>query len=208
MKTFRERRDVAVRRSLDVLPMTKRPTLSAVGARPHACGPCQACCEVQRIYVLDKPAFARCPHQCDTGCDVYGSHPTECREYRCAWSLGALTGGEEMRPDVLGMFVDFRPALDEHGLPHPESEDLVCAWETRPDVAVSDAGWAFLLRLAAHRRNTALVPWGAPQLDEARINFIRLWSTVASKAEDGLLNRYDHPRARQELARMVEVLTR
>lgn len=194
-RTFRQRRDAAVRRALDVLPAAERPPLTTVGAGHRPCGPCQACCEVQQIEALTKPAWQRCPNQCASGCAVHSTgKPAECVYYRCAWSLGLVPGGDASRPDALGLVVDFRAALDRDGSHRPEGEDLIALWEVRPGAALEPDGWALLEALVWHGRNLVLVPHGAPQLlDGRRVRYVRLLTAAGSHAPPALFNHRPSP---------------
>jgi hypothetical protein len=104
--------------------------LETRGAEPRSCGECQACCYVVAVHTLPevKPNYARCPHQCESGCGIYSSRPKECRDYYCLYQSGILTGGEEMRPDRLGVLLDFRTA---HGNESGRARDVIVFWETR-----------------------------------------------------------------------------
>jgi len=96
-------------------------------AKEHPCGECQACCMAVGVHELEKPMWTPCKHQCETGCGIYDSRPDSCRGYYCMYQAGMLNGGEEMRPDKLGIIFDFR-ATSTDG-------DAISAWEMREGVA-------------------------------------------------------------------------
>ena len=117
-----EVRDAMLRKSLPIV---------LHNPKPQKCGECQACCEVIAVHLEtplhtpeDKPNYARCPHQCPSGCSIYHQRPKECRSYYCLYLIGALPGGGEMRPDKFGVLIDFR--RDDGG------NDVLVLWETRP----------------------------------------------------------------------------
>mgnify|MGYP001599532128 FL=1 len=74
----------------------------------RSCGDCTACCFTHEIAHFKKPVATHCG-QCETGkgCKIYGQHPDECRGFKCLWLLNAFP--ENMRPDRLGVVVDFVP---------------------------------------------------------------------------------------------------
>src|SRR5947209_8748812 len=85
------------------------------------CGECQACCTTVAVEELSKGFHQRCQHQCDSGCAIYGQHPSSCQSYKCLWLDG--WGPEEYRPDMVGLVVNFgmsplhgqsRPAILVH----------------------------------------------------------------------------------------------
>ena len=51
----------------------------------RSCGDCNLCCKVMVIASLNKPANSWCPHAVKGGCGIYGSHPDDCRTFRCRW---------------------------------------------------------------------------------------------------------------------------
>src|SRR5271163_3267259 len=51
------------------------------------CGECTACCDVQGVVEVGKPAYARCVHP-SHHCEIYESRPATCRGYRCNWHMG------------------------------------------------------------------------------------------------------------------------
>ncbi len=206
MKDFRTRKVQAQRRSLDMLPPEQRPPLAASGAVDKACDGCSACCHVQKIEAMGKPPFMDCHHQCEAGCDLHGtgSKPKECVHYRCAYSYGLLTGGAEMRPDVLGLVVDFRASIDRHGIEVPEAGDMIAVWEVRPGVAVSERGLALLESLAELGHALILVPYGAPPTEDGnRITHIKLRYGAGSRTRGAFQIYWDTEQRRTELVRLI-----
>jgi hypothetical protein len=59
-------------------------------------------------YAFDKPAGARCEHQCAAGCAIYREDrlPIACLTFECEWRKGSFR--EEERPDRSGVVVTFR----------------------------------------------------------------------------------------------------
>jgi len=76
----------------------------------RTCEACEECCSVVAVAELKKPYHTRCGHQTGKGCAIYGNHPVECRDYRCAWLQGILP--EEMRPDKIGILIDAEGGAD------------------------------------------------------------------------------------------------
>ena len=67
------------------------------------CGKCTVCCTALTVPSLEKPKQKECDHLCGdgSGCGIYKSRPTECREFQCLWTQGVLT--ESHRPDKIGI---------------------------------------------------------------------------------------------------------
>jgi Fe-S-cluster containining protein len=59
------------------------------------------------IAELQKPARWACDHVTCTGCGIYEKRPQTCRDFHCAWLRGAVAGDESLRPDSLGVLLDF-----------------------------------------------------------------------------------------------------
>lgn len=74
------------------------------GVTGRTCGDCQMCCTTFPIHALEKPAFTRCPNQCEAGCSIYNNRPVECRQFVCMWLNGIFD--ERDRPDRLGVLFD------------------------------------------------------------------------------------------------------
>jgi hypothetical protein len=74
------------------------------------CGECTACCMVMGVADVPTPFYAPCPHQTETGCDIYDKRPGACRDFYCEWLVGGLTG--EDRPDNLGLVFVSTRAVD------------------------------------------------------------------------------------------------
>ena len=69
------------------------------------CDGCAVCCFVKSIDELRKPTFTVCPHECPTGCAIYGVHPPSCKAYSCLWLKGELLDCD--KPDAAGFMLDF-----------------------------------------------------------------------------------------------------
>ena len=69
-----------------------------------SCGSCTACCTVMHVPVLKKESHQDCLHQCSSGCNIYKSRPSECREYKCFWI--SHTDNLNLRPDKLGVILE------------------------------------------------------------------------------------------------------
>jgi len=72
------------------------------------CGECTLCCLVTEIPELSKPINVMC-NFCDQGCTIHAERPKSCRNYNCAWLLGAMD--EDMRPDKCHVVIE--PLPDE-----------------------------------------------------------------------------------------------
>src|SRR5436190_3068507 len=124
----RKREQAQYREEKRVEAVRSRIPLTMVGAKPEKCGECQACCMVLGVHDTPeggKPCYTKCVHQIDTGCGIYSTRPQSCRNYWCMYLSGFLTGGEEMRPDKLGVIIEQK--VDDGGIP------VLVLWETRPD---------------------------------------------------------------------------
>ena len=86
--------------------VTKEAVMTETNSR--SCGGCTACCFTHEIEHFKKSVATQCG-QCEAGkgCKIYGQHPDECRGFKCLWLLSAFP--ENMRPDRLGVVVDFVP---------------------------------------------------------------------------------------------------
>lgn len=175
MKTWAERKQRAQRVALEVLPADKRPAFATRGAKERACGGCHACCHVQKIEAVGKPAHADCPHQTPAGCALHGTpaKPEECCGYYCAWALGWLVG-EDTKPSTMGLVVDFRMSVrDDGSTVEDPAYDMVAVWEAWPGAVL--ANMAFLDKVLRLGNHTILVPYGAkPTPDGHRVNHIKL----------------------------------
>jgi hypothetical protein len=65
------------------------------------CGDCTVCCTLSVVKELNKKAWEQCSHCVNNGCEIYGKHPQECKDFECAY----LQGGNniELRPDKCGV---------------------------------------------------------------------------------------------------------
>jgi len=187
MKSFQQRKAAATRRSLELLPEADRPPMTITGAKPKACGECQECCFGMRIEAFNKPSYTKCQHQCESGCSIYRAKPDECNHYACAYVLGVLIGDVDLRPDNLGVIIDFRPSVDPEGNELGDGEILVCFRETRAYAGTSDKVWSLIERFAATDVNLILVPFKAPETDGGRRStHLRLKTSSRSNAPGGL----------------------
>tara|TARA_R110002096_G_scaffold159345_2_gene325166 strand:- start:1164 stop:1859 length:696 start_codon:yes stop_codon:yes gene_type:complete len=75
--------------------------------KEKTCGTCTACCIVLGVEELGKPYSAPCGHLCGQGCGIYRKRPRSCREYQCLWLADHIKGGEEFRPDNLGVLFNY-----------------------------------------------------------------------------------------------------
>lgn len=126
-KIRHERRREDAKIEAEVQRVMRSYPLQMVRQPENPCGPCQACCESVGVHEIEKPMWTRCQHQCSTGCGIYEQRPDSCRGYYCLYQIGALTGGEEMRPDNLGVILDMR-ATSTDG-------NAISAWEIREGAA-------------------------------------------------------------------------
>jgi hypothetical protein len=118
----------------------------------RTCGECEECCRGVAVAELNKPSHTPCVHQTGKGCAIYGDHPTECKDYKCAWLQGHLP--EEMRPDMIGILVDA-----EGG------DEWLVIQECRQGALVSPAGRELINRISGAvgclRRGVRIEPYGA-----------------------------------------------
>jgi hypothetical protein len=70
------------------------------------CGDCTLCCRLLPVAEIEKPALAKCRHQCRRGCRVYDARPVSCRAWSCQWLQGHPTGP---RPDRAHLCIDPMP---------------------------------------------------------------------------------------------------
>jgi hypothetical protein len=120
----------------------------------RSCGACSACC-LLGVKELGKPLWEHCPHEVPGGgCDIYGKHPEGCRQYHCLYLAGVLEGGEELRPDRLGVIFDKREIIEGQ-------QGLIYCWELspgaseRPDVVrlIERINERFPVIIRLHRSN-------------------------------------------------------
>lgn len=90
-------------------------------APERTCGECVACCKILVINHpnLRKEADCLCPHNVGSGCGIYETRPTVCRNWHCLWRhLADMPDG--LRPDRSGMMV----SLEGHRPPRTIFENL------------------------------------------------------------------------------------
>lgn len=75
------------------------------------CGDCKACCTAISVEEIRKPFGAKCEHECEKGCAIYGKHPDSCQGYMCGWLMGF--GDDTDRPDKIGAVLHH--SMDDHG---------------------------------------------------------------------------------------------
>lgn len=46
-------------------------------------GRCKACCFALGVEEIKKPENSDCPLETETGCKIYGLHPSSCENYYC-----------------------------------------------------------------------------------------------------------------------------
>lgn len=81
--------------------------LGKVLAPGRECGECVACCDILYVPELMKPAHQRCDNCTGTGCAIWQTRPSVCRNWHCVWRmLGAMP--METRPDKLGVMFELR----------------------------------------------------------------------------------------------------
>jgi hypothetical protein len=116
--------------------------------KKRSCGECSACCTVMSVDMdekgkVTKPAGVRCEHAKNGGgCAVYGSHPVDCKVFRCGWLDGA--GKKKDRPDKSGVVL--KPA----SIDSIERNELAVLMEGRPGALKSRAGKRLLRQSLAN----------------------------------------------------------
>ena len=105
----------------------------------RSCQGCTLCCKLLGIAELEKPRGIWCSH-CDPrrGCQIYGSHPNECRGFYCGFlTNGALS--EIWRPTKCKMVLAYdethAPRLSVHVDP-----DRANVWREEPYFSQITAG--------------------------------------------------------------------
>lgn len=135
----------------NVLDMSGSPVEPANG-----CGSCTACCTLIGVAELKKENFQACKHICNGGCSIYEERPNSCRIYNCLYRLGILKGGEENRPDNLGILVDVTP-------PHLETPfggGCMLIFEVWPGASTGDAAKAVIENITGKFPALFLFPEG------------------------------------------------
>ena len=85
------------------------------------CGDCTICCEYLKVDIpqLQKPAGMRCPNCIiNKGCAIYETRPQLCRDWLSGWRV-ARAFGDEWRPDLSGVLVEFEDDDVPEGFEHP-----------------------------------------------------------------------------------------
>jgi hypothetical protein len=143
------------------------------------CGPCTACCVVLKIDVPDlrKKARVPCRHLTASGCGIYATRPSVCREFLCGWRLFEELG-EDWRPDRSGVLA-LRNAPDE----------LPQAWRGAPYGVhlVIIGGEAAITRPAFAAYVARLMAAGIPVLLSAASPYIVLNEHVTADSDPAAL---------------------
>lgn len=86
-----------------------------MGAIPgKSCGSCTMCCKVLVIEHFDKDAGVLCTYCANkTGCTIYETRPSICREYECDWMMERSLG-PQLRPDKVGTILQEDSEGDEY----------------------------------------------------------------------------------------------
>lgn len=98
----------------------------------RTCGDCTACCTVKSVRELGKPSQTACRHMCQGGCAIYERRPAGCREYACLWRQGLMESDQRLRPDQLGVIIDYEPFARMPGTVR------LIVWEVVPGAAETD----------------------------------------------------------------------
>ena len=94
------------------------------------CGECRLCCLVLNVAPLNKPAGTPCQHLCRQGCGIYAERPNACREFECAYLIGALPA--KLRPRRTNAVVWVTVLLS----PSSDTEIPVLAMTARSEIKV------------------------------------------------------------------------
>jgi uncharacterized protein len=96
------------------------------------CGPCTMCCSALEIVELEKPAGPLCKNcVAQTGCKIYQSRPSVCREFECEW-LMSRTLPQTLSPFRTGVIL--MEADDEDEYRAVCAPERPMAWRTTPQV--------------------------------------------------------------------------
>jgi hypothetical protein len=70
------------------------------------CGDCTLCCKLLELHDIPSSIGEYCK-ECEpgVGCKIHGSHPKECKTYKCMW-LQMYAVKPEMRPDKCYVIFD------------------------------------------------------------------------------------------------------
>jgi len=133
----------------------------------RVCGGCNACCSVLAIQELKKPAGQDCTHldrsKPEHHCTVYETRPRDCSDYTCAWVREPGFGGDEHRPDKIGVL--FTPRDNKWEVEPFAGPFTLIAHETRPGAFAEEAATKFMEYIGGHFIIFAF--WG-PKLDKCR----------------------------------------
>lgn len=109
------------------------------------CGECVACCTILGVPSISKPAGARCPAVCATGCGNYESRPKECRDFSCLWLQDDGKAFRLMeRPDKLGIILS---ANDPNSDLSKAIGQAIIAYESKDGALRTDAARLMIEKL-------------------------------------------------------------
>lgn len=127
--------------------------------KDNLCGGCVACCTVYHIegLVHREPIISLAGNQCPLavvgkGCQAYGSHPKDCKDYTCDW-LTEASGDLTLRPDNLGVVID---TIQLRGSSLTRTAFCVVVWEYHKGAIESEVVKALVAEYVA-RPNPHLV---------------------------------------------------
>lgn len=126
------------------------------------CGACTACCTVMGVHEINKPMYVKCDHVCASGCGIYPARPQSCRDWMCLWRRGLVIGGENYRPDKLGIILDVSAREDT-----PFGSQCLIAYEVRPGAMKEPRTKYFLQKVArdvpiVYKASNGTFSYGAP----------------------------------------------
>jgi hypothetical protein len=70
----------------------------------RSCGNCDVCCNILEVRELNKKSYCNCTYRAEGGgCGRYDTRPSICRDWNCAYILNLIPGGEEVKPNNIGL---------------------------------------------------------------------------------------------------------
>lgn len=159
----------------------------------RACGPCSACCTVDPVIPLNKPANTVCPRMLagETAargcCGDYENRPGACRQYSCEWLNGH--GNFDERPDISGVVAEI--ARDAEGNP------VIAVLMPSPGFTEASPGFQ---RAVAHWKRQGAIVLTASCDYVTREEAIWLRDNVAMRFADGVIMTCDEFTDRQGAA--------
>lgn len=132
--------------------------LAPRAADGRACGGCTVCCTIMPVVELRKTARQACDHATETGCAIHPERPQSCRDFLCVWLRGGVGGGDDTRPDRLGVMFDGYTLQGEStprfvafeawdgALDTPEAQAVIDALSRDREVGISrrDGRWSII----------------------------------------------------------------